>query len=287
MLGLKRRHTYDELLNIIKSDGEKKVELPNRIASQIRGSIKYQGLLNDHLNELQEIQNKIHKQSILTHEIRQQNGTGNHQINMRLSNDGDYDTALGSIYGSISSGSSSTSSSSSSANNTSSSSSSSSSSSDITSTISSVEDELERKRQDQLKRITEPDTRGYISNSIEGMMLEERVRIDKEVNVGRPKSAGGHLGQMKEMMRALHNYELGDNEEFIEDLMELNERITGKDKRLRFGSGHKLTAESTHQIAEDILKLWRRYLDFKSAMYVHTPEYAAIHKEVMAKVKAK
>ena len=30
MLGLKRRHTYDELLNIIKSDGEKKVELPNR-----------------------------------------------------------------------------------------------------------------------------------------------------------------------------------------------------------------------------------------------------------------
>ena len=55
MLGLKRRHTYDELLNIIKSDGEKKVELPNRIASQIRGSIKYQGLLNDRLNELQEI----------------------------------------------------------------------------------------------------------------------------------------------------------------------------------------------------------------------------------------
>ena len=286
MLGLKRRHTYDELLNIIKTDGEKKVELPNRIASQIRGSIKYQGLLNDHLNELQEIQNKIHKQSILTHEIRQQNGTGNHQINMKLSNDGDYDTALGSIYGSISSGSSSTSSSSSSANNTSSSSSS-SSSSDITSTISSVEDELERKRQDQLKRITEPDTRGYISNSIEGMMLEERVRIDKEVNVGRPKSAGGHLGQMKEMMRALHNRELGNNEEFIEDLMELNERITGKSKELKYGSGHKLTAESTHQISVDILKLWREYLKFKSSVYVHTPEYAAIHKEVMAKVKAK
>ena len=92
---------------------------------------------------------------------------------------------------------------------------------------------------------------------------------------------------MKEMMRALHNRELGDNVEFIEDLMELNERITGKDKKLRFGSGHKLTAESTHQIAEDILKLWREYLKFKSPVYAHTPEYAAIHKEVMAKVKAK
>ena len=177
MLGLKRRHTYDELLNIIKSDGEKKVELPNRIASQIRGSIKYQGLLNDHLNELQEIQNKIHKQSILTHEIRQQNGTGNHQINMRLFNDEDYDTALGSIYGSSSSSSSST-------NNTSSSS---SSSSDITSTISSVEDELERKKQDQLKRITEPDTRGYISESIEGKMLEESPKINKAVTEGSTK----------------------------------------------------------------------------------------------------
>ena len=136
------------------------------------------------------------------------------------------------------------------------------------------------KKQDQLKRIAEPDTREYISKSIEGEMLEERVRIDKEVNEGRPK-AGGHLGQMKEMMRALHNHELGNNEEFIEDLMELNERITGKDKRLRYGSGHKLTTESTHQIAEDILKLWRKYLDFKSAMYVHTPEYAAIHKQIL------
>jgi len=275
MLGLKRRHTYDELLNIIKTDGEKKVELPNRIASQIRGSIKYQGLLNDHLNELQEIQNKIHKQSILTHEIRQQNGTGNHQINMRLSNDEDYDTAAGSSYGSSSS---------SSTTNTSSS----SSSSDITSTISSVEDELERKRQDRLKRLTEPDTREYISQSIEGQMLEERVKIDSAVNEGRPKTAGGHLGQMKEMMRALDNRELGDNKEFIEDLMELHSRITGKDNKVRLGrGGHKLTAENTHQIAADIYRLWQKYLDLKSAVLVRTPEYSAIHKEVRAKAKAK
>ena len=144
MLGLKRRHTYEEVLNILKTDGGKKVELPNSTASQIRGSIKYQGLLNDHLNELQEIQNKIHKQSILPHGIRQQNGTGNHQINMRLFHDGDYDTAIGSTrsYGTPPS-------------TIASSSSSSSSSRDVTDTISSVEDELERKKQDRLKYIQE------------------------------------------------------------------------------------------------------------------------------------
>ena len=168
MLGLKRRHTYDELLNIIKSDGEKKVELPNRIASQIRGSIKYQGLLNDHLNELQEIQNKVHKQSILTHEIRQQKGTGNHQINMRLSNDGDNDGDNDSAMPPLE-----TITNNSSSNNTSSSSSSSSSSSDITSTISSVESELERIGR-RRKEITKPDTE-YMS--VEDKMMKD-VRTD-------------------------------------------------------------------------------------------------------------
>ena len=278
MLGLKRRHTYDELLNIIKSDGEKKVELPNRIASQIRGSIKYQGLLNDHLNELQEIQNKVHKQSILTHEIRQQNRTGNHQINMRLYNDEDFDTALGgSIFGSISSSSSS----SSSTNNTSSSSSS-SSSSDITSTISSVEDELERKKQDQLKRITEPDTREYISKSIEGKMLEERAKINKAVTEGSTKK-GAYDKKFMEMWRAFNNYELGDNKEFESDLLELHYRI----KHIGDFTNPEEFTEERDKINEGIDELYGEYLKFKSAVHVHIPEFAAIHKEAMAKVKAK
>ena len=115
-------------------------------------------------------------------------------------------------------------------------------------------------------------------------MLEERARIDKAANEGGPKTTGGHLGQMKEMMRALDNAGLGDNKEFIEDLVELHSRTTRK--------RHKPTAENTHQISMSVLKLWRRYLGFKSAVHVHTPEYSAIRKEVMSqtprpKAKAK
>ena len=277
MLGLKRRHTYDELLNIIKSDGEKKVELPNRIASQIRGSIKYQGLLNDHLNELQEIQNKVHKQSILTHEIRQQKGTGNHQINMRLSNDGDNDGDNDSAMPPLE-----TITNNSSSNNTSSSSSSSSSSSDITSTISSVEDELERKKQDQLKRITEPDTREYISKSIEGKMLEERAKINKAVTEGSTKK-GAYDKKFMEMWRAFKNYELGDNKEFESDLLELHYRI----KHIGDYTNPEEFKEERDKINEGIDELYGEYLKFKSAVHVHIPEYAAMHKEAMAKVKAK
>ena len=284
MLGLKRRHTYDELLNIIKSDGEKKVELPNRIASQIRGSIKYQGLLNDHLNELQEIQNKIHKQSILTHEIRQQNGTGNHQINMKLSNDGDYDTALGSIYGSISSGSSS----SSSANNTSSSSSSSSSSSDITSTISSVEDDLERGERRRIE-ITKPDTE-YMSVE-DKMMKDVRTKIDKEITEG-STIKGAYDKKFKEMWNNIH--ELGIlGKDFLEDLGELHERIEAVKDPFNFVFWRaKNKQEEMNQIAEGIDELYNQYLEYKAVVHVRMPEYPKVLEAVRVgynrgKVKAK
>ena len=50
--------------------------------------------------------------------------------------------------------------------------------SDITDTISSVTDEEERKKQDQLTSVT---AKKHISHSIEGKMLEERVAMNKEV----------------------------------------------------------------------------------------------------------
>ena len=53
--------------------------------------------------------------------------------------------------------------------------------SEISSTISSVTDEEERKKQDQLKAVT---AKQYISHSIEGKMLEERVAMNKEVTEG-------------------------------------------------------------------------------------------------------
>ena len=38
MFGLKPRHTYDQLINIVKDGGEIKLELPNRDANIIRNS---------------------------------------------------------------------------------------------------------------------------------------------------------------------------------------------------------------------------------------------------------
>ena len=70
MLGLKPRHTYDQLINIVKEGGEIKLELPNRDANIIRNSQKYQALLHEHLNDLEEHQNKVAKHNILTDEIK-------------------------------------------------------------------------------------------------------------------------------------------------------------------------------------------------------------------------
>ena len=70
MFGLKPRHTYDQLINIVKDGGEIKLELPNRDANIIRNSQKYQSLLHEHLNDLEEHQNKVAKRNILTDEIK-------------------------------------------------------------------------------------------------------------------------------------------------------------------------------------------------------------------------
>ena len=280
MLGLKRRHTYDELLNIIKSDGEKKVELPNRIASQIRGSIKYQGLLNDHLNELQEIQNKVHKQSILTHEIRQQKGTGNHQINMRLSNDGDNDGDNDSAMPPLESidGSSSTNNTSSSSSNNTSSSSSSSSSSDITSTISSVESELERigRRRNE---ITKPDTE-YMSVE-DKMMKDVRTKLDEAITKG-STIPGAYDKKMDEMMTAFFNLELTMlGPKFADVLKDIHQRIqeVNDPRNFVYWSG-KIKEEEQKDIREHVDILYQDYLKFKAHVHVKMPEYPSILKAV-------
>ena len=70
MFGLKQRSTYEEIINHVKSQEEKRVSLPNRISSIIHNSIKYQSFINEHLNDLEEQQNKAFKHQILQNEIK-------------------------------------------------------------------------------------------------------------------------------------------------------------------------------------------------------------------------
>lgn len=208
MFGLKQRHTYDQLINVVKDGGELKLELPNRDASIIRNSQKYQSLLHEHLNELEEAQNKVAKHNILQNEIKQQKGAGNHQINVKTydmtkgDDDGDYETPGSNGNGDYNTPEPSP-------------------ESEISSTISSVTDEEERKKQDQLKAVT---AKKYVSHSIEGKMLEERAEMNKEVTEGSTKK-GAYDTKMKEMWRAYKNYELGDNKDFINDLLMIHDRI--------------------------------------------------------------
>ena len=78
-----------------------------------------------------------------------------------------------------------------------------------------------RKKEDQLKAVT---AKKHISHSIEGKMLEERVAMNKEVTEGSTKK-GAYDTEMKEMLRAYNNYELGGNNEFIEDIAMIHDRI--------------------------------------------------------------
>ena len=150
MLGLKPRHTYDQLINIVKEGGEIKLELPNRDANIIRNSQKYQSLLHEHLNDLEEHQNKVAKHSILTDEIKKQKGVGNHQVNKSTpqqfnmakdDDDGNYETpsSNGNGNGNYLTPEPAP-------------------ESDISETISSVTDEEERKKQDQLTPVTAKNT---------------------------------------------------------------------------------------------------------------------------------
>ena len=81
MFGLKQRSTYEEIIKHVKSQEERRVSLPNRVASIIHNSIKYQSFINEHLNDLEEQGNKAFKHNILQNEIKQQKGVGNHQVN--------------------------------------------------------------------------------------------------------------------------------------------------------------------------------------------------------------
>ena len=267
MFGLKQRHTYDELINIVRDGGEIKLELPNRDANIIRNSQKYQSLLHEHLNELEEAQNKVAKHNILQNEIKQQKGVGNHQINVKTydmskdDDDGDYETpgSNGNGNGNYLTPEPH-------------------SESDITETISSVTDEEERKKQDRLKRIAEPDTRGYISHSIEGKMLEERARVDTATREGSTKK-DEYDTKMKEMMRAYNNYELGDNKEFIEDLATLHHRIKSFGQGGRYGryDFEEDLIEERKRIKAGIKDLWEKYNEFKSVRSVLDPNYPTLH----------
>ena len=98
MFGLKQRSTYEELINYVKNQEEQRVSVPNRVASIIHNSIKYQYFINEHLNDLEEQQNKKNKHEMLQNEIKQQTGVGNHQVNVKMfdmtkdDDDGNYDT---------------------------------------------------------------------------------------------------------------------------------------------------------------------------------------------------
>ena len=98
MFGLKQRSTYEEIIKHVKSQEEQRVSLPNRVANIIHNSIKYQSFINEHLNDLEEQQNKAFKHNILQNEIKKQKGVGNHQVNVKTydmtkgDDDGDYET---------------------------------------------------------------------------------------------------------------------------------------------------------------------------------------------------
>ena len=69
MFGLKQRSTYEEIIKHVKSQEEQRVSLPSRISSIIHNSIKYQSFINEHLNDLEEQQNKAFKHNILQNEM--------------------------------------------------------------------------------------------------------------------------------------------------------------------------------------------------------------------------
>ena len=79
---LKKRSTFEELLNIVKEDKPLIQDLPNRFSSQLRNSQKYQNLISDDLAQIEEHANRIAKHNLLQHEIKndKENSSGNHQV---------------------------------------------------------------------------------------------------------------------------------------------------------------------------------------------------------------
>ena len=103
-------------------------------------------------------------------------------------------------------------------------------------------------------------------------MLEERVAMNKEVTEASTKK-GAYDKKMMEMWRAYKNYELGDNKDFINDLVMLHHRI----KHLGDYHNQEQLIEERDKINEGVDDLWERYNEFKSARSVLDPNYQTYH----------
>ena len=62
---LKKRSTFEQVLNIVKEDKPVINDLPNRFSTQLRDSQKYQNLISDDLSAVHEHQEKIAKHQVL------------------------------------------------------------------------------------------------------------------------------------------------------------------------------------------------------------------------------
>ena len=81
---LRKRSTFEEVLNIVKEDKPVIQDLPNRFSTQLRDSQKYQNLISDDLTAIEEHANRIAKHNLLKHEIKKdtENSSGNHQVDL-------------------------------------------------------------------------------------------------------------------------------------------------------------------------------------------------------------
>jgi len=139
--------------------------------------------------------------------------------------------------------------------------------SDISETISSVTEEEERKKQDQLTTVKT--AKQYVSQSIEGKMLEERVAMDKEVT---STTRVTYYNKFMKMWEAYENYKLGDNKDFILSLLDLKDRLK------HFGEVvEEDKKEEKKRINEGIEALWVQYNEFKSVQNVLMPNYDTYH----------
>ena len=67
---LKKRSTFEEVLQIVKEDKPLIQDLPNRFASEVRDSQKYQNLISSDLTEIEEHANRGIKHRVLQESLR-------------------------------------------------------------------------------------------------------------------------------------------------------------------------------------------------------------------------
>ena len=111
-------------------------------------------------------------------------------------------------------------------------------------------------------------------------MLEERAEMNKEVTEGSTKK-GAYDTKMKEMMRAYKNYELGDNKDFIDDLLMIHDRI----KHIGDYMYPEQKKDEMGRINEGIDDLWERYNEFKSVRSVLAPNYPVLHEIALKSIR--